>query len=63
MSLTVFKMHYLCLFVSVSFRLRNSTNKCAFKVVSLSSVTTRLDKHLVLSKQNGWSYLVTFLYS
>lgn len=44
MRLTVFKMHYLCLLVSVSFGLRNRTNKCAFKVVSLSSVTTRLDK-------------------
>lgn len=63
MSLKVFKTHYLDLLVFVSFRLRTSTNKCAFKAVSLSSVTTQLDKRLALSKQNGCSYLVAFLCS
>lgn len=62
MSLQVFKRYYLNLSIFVSIRLRNSRNKHTFKVVSLSSATIQLGTHLLLSKQNDSSHVVTVLY-
>lgn len=55
-SVKVFRMHCLYLLVSVNFRVRNSTNQCAFKV---SSVTTQLDKHWF--KQSKMAGVIFFI--